>query len=578
MAIAPENPLARTLTQGTEHEASVNDYIKKSLVKSQIERSDADREKDGVFTGRYAINPFNGERVRLYVADYVLATYGTGIVMGVPAHDQRDFEFARKYDIPIRVVISPPDTRLDPTAMEEAYVEPGIMINSGPFDGVPSVEGIHKVTEYGDEQGYGRATVEYRLRDWLVSRQRYWGSPIPMIHCPVCGLVPVPEKDLPVVLPEGDIDFIPKGRSPLADVPEFVDTTCPKCGGAATRDEDTMDTFVCSSWYQLRYPDAANDQVIFTRERADEWLPVDLYVGGVEHACGHLIYFRFFTKVLYDMGYLSVDEPATKLFNHGMVLDEHGDIMSKSKGNAVSPVEVMHEIGTDAARVAMLFFAPPEHEILWSTRAIRGSSRFLGRLESAVGKLIKDVLMKDVAPGSGPLGETESGTLNMTDLSDGDKALYQKLNWAVKKVTEDNERIQFNTGIAAMMELMNELNADAVTSTELKRLTADRIIRILHPYAPHLAEELWERFGGQGSVFKAAWPSWDEEALKVDEVQIAVQVNGKLRGSVMVPADAARDVVEQAARGDDKVARHLEGKNVVKVIHVPNKIMSFVVR
>ncbi len=572
MAIAPENPLAEALAKGTEHEKQVEEYIKKSLIKSQIERTAADREKDGVFTGRYAFNPFNGERVRLFVADYVLATYGTGIVMGVPAHDQRDFEFARKYDIPIRLVIEPPGEHLDPGTMEEAYVEPGLMANSNIFNGTPSQDGIAKVTSYAEEKKFGRATVEYRLRDWLISRQRYWGAPIPVIHCPACGVVPVPKKDLPILLPEGDIDFIPKGRSPLADVPSFVATVCPSCSGPARRDEDTMDTFVCSSWYHLRYPDAQNDGEPFTAERAREWLPVDLYVGGVEHACGHLIYFRFVTKVLYDLGYLTIQEPATVLFNHGMVLDENGDIMSKSKGNAVSPMEIMEEIGTDAARVAILFFAPPEKEILWSARAIKGSARFLNRLETAISKLAVD------SRAAGPITDPAEAVLDIPTLSSYDTALYRKLNWAVKRVTEDNERIQFNTGIAALMELMNELDADKIQDADLKRITADRVARLLHPYAPHLAEELWEKLGGSGSIFKAGWPAFDEQALRVDEVEIAIQVNGKLRGSVMVPVDAARDTVEQAARDNQKAARHLEDKNVVKVIIVPNRIVNFVVK
>ncbi|MGC9316344.1 MAG: class I tRNA ligase family protein, partial [bacterium] len=340
---------------------AVEKYISKAALRSEIERTSEGREKDGVDMGLHVRNPFTGDEVPLFVADYVLAGYGSGAVMAVPAHDQRDFEFARKYGIPIKVVIEPAEGGLAGDEMSEAYVESGVMVNSAPFDGMDSRKAIDAITEFGAENGFAEKAIQFRLRDWLLSRQRYWGAPIPVVHCEKCGVVPVPESELPVELPHVK-DFLPKGRSPLADVPEFMNTDCPKCGGPAKRDPDTMDTFVCSSWYQLRYPDANNPNEAISRDAAEKWLPIDLYIGGIEHATGHLLYFRFITKVLFDMGYLPVEEPARKLFNHGMVCDENGDIMSKSKGNVTSPIEVTDEHGVDVSRLAMLFFAPPEHE------------------------------------------------------------------------------------------------------------------------------------------------------------------------------------------------------------------------
>ncbi len=376
MAMAPEHPLAKELVIGTKYEKDVLDYIKKSQLKTDIDRTSTVREKDGVFTGRYVINPLSGEKAQLWIGDYVLASYGTGVVMGVPAHDTRDFAFAKKYDVPIKVVINPKDHELNPEEMTDAYTEEGIMVNSGEFNGLPSPEGIIKVSESVEKLGVGKRTVNYKLRDWLVSRQRYWGAPVPIVHCEHCGLVPVDEKDLPVLLPKGDIDFIPKGRSPLADCEEFMNTTCPKCGRPAKRDADTLDTFVCSSWYHIRYTDPHNDKMPFTKENADKWCPVDMYIGGSEHACMHLIYFRFVHKFLKDKGFLTSDEPALRLFNHGMVLDSKGEIMSKSKGNVVSPIKLMKEHGVDPTRLAMFFASPSEKEVLWSDAFIVGVKRF----------------------------------------------------------------------------------------------------------------------------------------------------------------------------------------------------------
>ncbi|MDI6786753.1 MAG: leucine--tRNA ligase, partial [Planctomycetota bacterium] len=397
IAIAPEHPLVKDLTL-PQYKKQVDDYINKAVGKSEIERS-AVGEKDGVFTGSFATNPLSGEKVQLWIADYVLLHYGTGVVMGVPAHDQRDFLFAKKYNIPIRVVISPRDKDIPakagwerngivgpliPETMSEAYVDEGIMTNSGPFNGLPSGEGIKKVTEYVQMHKMGESKVYYRIKDWLISRQRYWGAPIPMIHCPKCGVVPVKESDLPVLLPEKIKDFIPKGRSPLSDESSFINVKCYKCGTPALRDADTMDTFVCSSWYHLRYVDAHNDKEPFSKSSVNKYLPIDLYIGGSEHACGHLIYFRFITKVLYDIGCLDFDEPAIRLFNHGMVLDEKGKVMSKSKGNVVSPAQLIDQHGVDVGRVAMFFAAPSEGEMLWSNKGLLGARRFLNRVYQLV--------------------------------------------------------------------------------------------------------------------------------------------------------------------------------------------------
>ncbi|HEX7401117.1 MAG TPA: leucine--tRNA ligase, partial [candidate division Zixibacteria bacterium] len=376
MAIAPETKILRSLNMDSEHRKVVEEYQQMVSTRSEIDRSAAG-EKDGVFTGIYAINPLSGDKIQLWVADYVLASYGTGIVMGVPGHDQRDFEFSKKYGIPIKVVIQAPDGILLPDNMKEAYVEPGNMVNSDIFNGLFSTEGIDKINEYVVKKGLGRLKINYKLRDWLISRQRYWGAPIPMIHCEGCGIVTVNEVDLPVLLPEADIDYAPKGRSPLADSKEFMDVNCPKCGGKAKRDPDTMDTFVCSSWYFLRYTDPHNQVEPFSKEKAREWLPVDKYIGGIEHACGHLLYFRFFNKFLHDIGWLSVDEPAVELFNHGMVLDDEGRVMSKSLGNVVSPIDMIDKYGTDVSRITMYFAAPSEREILWSEEGITGATRFL---------------------------------------------------------------------------------------------------------------------------------------------------------------------------------------------------------
>ncbi|MHC4472990.1 MAG: leucine--tRNA ligase, partial [Planctomycetota bacterium] len=571
MAVAPECPLARRLVRGTDREAEVEAYIAKALARSEMDRSAEETEKDGVDTGRVCTNPLTGEEVRIFVADYVLAGYGSGLVMGVPAHDQRDFEFARKYDITIKVVIRPPDADLTVEEMEAAYVDPGVMVNSGPFDGIPSTEGIERVCEHLQEKGLGGPAVEYRLRDWLISRQRYWGTPIPMIHCEGCGIVPVVEEDLPVVLPESVTDFIPKGRSPLADVPEFMDVVCPKCGKPAQRDPDTMDTFMCSSWYQLRYADARNGEEIFSREAIDTWLPVDLYIGGAEHATGHLIYFRFITKVLQDAGLLSFPEPALALVNHGMVKDEKGDVMSKRAGNASSPVELMEEHGVDALRIAMFEFAPTRDDICWEGSKVFGARRWLARVHETV---------TDVAPRIADVTESPAPDR----LGPGAKEVRRRCHVAIRRVTEGLQGdLKLNTAISAVRELVTELRAqdlDALAADDLPAIAeATRaLVRIMAPTAPHLAEELHRELGGESTVFRAGWPSYDEDAARAEEVEMAVQVNGKVRGRFTVAADTPEDEVVALAKELENVARHLEGKEIVKVIFVAGRNVNLVVR
>ncbi len=573
MAVAPENDLASELAKGTEHEKAVADYIAAALKKTDIERTSTVTEKDGVFTGRYAINPVNGEKVQLWVSDYVLATYGTGIVMAVPAHDQRDFEFARKYDIPIRVVIEMQGQELTPDAMTEAYVEPGIMVNSGQFDGTASQKGIEDVSEHLEKIGEGRRAVNYRLRDWLISRQRYWGAPIPMVHCGKCGLVPVPETELPVLLPTGDIDFIPKGRSPLEDVQEWVNTKCPKCGKPARRDPDTMDTFVCSSWYHMRYLDAHNENEPFSKESAKAWMPVDMYIGGDEHATGHLIYFRFFTKVMYDDGRLPCDEPATVLFNHGMVQDSQGVTMSKSRGNAVSPAQIMDEEGVDTARAAMYLAAPSDAPVLWDRKHLVGARRFLHRV------------WEFVVTHAGWLKEYGPEAIDSKTLPKNLRQVRRKLHATIRKVTQEMEgKFGFNTALAAVMELLNTVREQGLSSADTGQQKAvlhevvTSLVKLLAPFVPHVSEEMWEKVGNRGTIFGEPWPEYDEEIARAEDVEIVLQVNGKVRSHITVPADTPGDALEKLALADERIAALSEGKEVKKVIVVPGRLVNVVVK
>jgi leucyl-tRNA synthetase len=566
MAIAPEAEILSRLKMSPEYANKVAEYKTMAIRRSDIERAAVTTEKDGVFTGQYAVNPYSGERVQLWVADYVLAGYGTGVVMGVPAHDTRDYAFANKYHIPIRVVIQPDTkTSTDQKAITEAFVEYGPMINSGPFNGKAGEMAILAVGDYAEQQQIGRRKVNYKLKDWSISRQRYWGCPIPIIHCPACGPQPVPDDDLPVVLPHVD-NYLPKGRSPLADVTEYVNTTCPKCGGKAERDPDTMDTFVCSSWYFLRYCDAQNIREPFNKATVNAWMPVDLYVGGITHATGHLIYFRFFQKFLKDIGWLQHDEPALRLFNHGMVMDSKGEVMSKSKGNAVSPIALMAERGTDIARLAMYFTAPSEKEVLWSNDGITGVEKFvLNRL-------------MPLTKGYRRTKPDLKRYFKQSELSADEQSIYIKLNQTIRRVDESFERLQFNTAISALMELLRDYDSGKIKNDALNDCIILKSIQMAAPMAPHLAEELWEQTGQNESVFKSRWPVYDPDAVQGESIAIAVQVNGKLRDTVIVPVDAAQTEVEATAFDSPKVQAHTHGKEIIKKVYVPGRLLSIVVK
>lgn len=596
IAIAPESPLLKQLKIDPAQQPRIEAYIQKAYQRSEIERTAADIEKDGVFTGAFAINPLSGEKVQLWVADYVLVSYGTGAVMGVPAHDQRDFLFARKYNIPLKVVIAPigePATArigeesLDPANMKEAFVDYGRMINSGQFNGKVGKFGIEAVNRFVEENRLGKVSIQYKLRDWLISRQRYWGCPIPIIHCPEHGAVAVPEKDLPVLLPKKvsfrstDQKSIPEdnppkagyGGSPIADIPEFVITTCPECGKPAQREVNTMDTFVCSAWYHLRYTDAHNNQSPFSKEKLNTWMPIDIYVGGIQHATGHLLYFRFITKFLHDLGLIKTDEPALVLFNHGMVLDEAGQVMSKSLGNVVSPLELFDREGVDVARCTMFFAAPADKEILWSTEGVVGSARFLSR----IWRLFESL---DRAGGDPLLGggiEKIVQSIDLQTLNPGDLKLYRKLNQTIRAVTEDFERMQFNTALAALMELINEIPATKPENPLIYYLVLVRLIQSLAPLAPHIAEELWHRAGFSDSIFRSRWPNYDPDALTTEEVTIAVQINGRLRATFAVPTGSSEEIVTNIARNHNRITPHLSNKKVLKTVYITDKLLNFVV-
>ncbi len=592
VVVAPEHPLAAA---AAKTDPKVADYIAKALLKKEFERT-KEGEKDGVPSGRFVRHPLTGARVPLFIADYVLAGYGTGVVMGVPAHDTRDFAFAKKYGLPIKVVIQPfprssasgaageggPEGKpLDPAAMADAYVDAGVMTDSGEMTGTPSPSGIPKVIAHLAQKGLGRAKIQYRLKDWLVSRQRYWGAPIPIIHCAKCGPQPVPDKDLPVILPLDQKDFVPKGRSPLEDNAAYMKAACPKCGGAARRDPDTMDTFMCSSWYLFRYLDPKNAAEPWRKEEAKRWLPVDLYVGGAEHACMHLLYFRFITKVLHDAGWLPVDEPVVRLFHQGMVSDAKGEIMSKSKGNAVSPAEIMDRYGVDVCRLAMLFFAPSDAEIKWSEDGLKGAQRFVYSLWD-----IFEELVSAVGGGSAPRPGPPDGRgteAPPTAISKPYKEIRRRYHVALKRATDAAEGdLAFNTVISAVMELRNAVQearplkpANDGEKAALREVAAG-LARLLAPMAPFLGETFWEMAGGGDTVFHSGWPVHDPEALKTDELEIPVQVNGKLRSKLVVPAGIAPKELEALALKDTKVQEHLQGRAPKKVIVVPGKLVNVV--
>lgn len=568
MVLAPEHPLVEELTKGNGEADKVKEFVRKVRMMSNVDRMAADMEKEGVFTGSYAINPLNNERIPIFVANYVLMEYGTGIVMGVPAHDQRDFEFARKYNLDVRVVVQPEGEDLDGATMTQAYPAEGKMINSGPFNGLDNNEGIEKIIAYMEDKGIGKRQVNYRLRDWLISRQRYWGVPIPFIYCDKCGVVPVKEEDLPILLPT-DVEFKPGGESPLKTSKTFLNTTCPECGGPAKRETDTMDTFVDSSWYFLRYCDPQNSEAPFTKAKVDYWMNVDQYIGGVEHAILHLMYARFFTKVLKDMGMVSCDEPFQNLLTQGMVLKD-GSKMSKSKGNVVSPEEIIGKYGADTARMFILFAAPPERDLEWSDQGVEGCYRFLNR----VWRLVEGFYAK--------VKDLES---NNQALSKEDKELRRIIHSTIKKVTEDIEqRFNFNTAISAIMELVNGLYhyKDNVSENEqnlaLVKFGLKNLVLLLAPFAPHISEELWANLGGNQSVHLQNWPEYDPASLEMDEITLVVQVNGKLRDKISVPKGISREDLEAKVLAEPKISKHLAGKEVVKVIIVPEKLVNLVVK
>ena len=555
MVLAPEHPLVARLTS-PEKKAGVEEYITRSRHQTEIERLSTEKDKDGVFIGAYVVNRLNNEKVPIWIADYVLMSYGTGAVMGVPAHDERDFAFAKKYNIPIRVVISPPEWQGE--ELEEAYIEPGTVVNSGQFNGLPNEQGIEAISDFLEEKGWGKRTVTYRLRDWLISRQRYWGAPIPMIYCPNCGVVPVPEKDLPVLLPE-DAEFKPTGESPLKYCDSFVNTTCPRCSAPAKRETDTMDTFMCSSWYFLRYASPHYDAAAFDKDKVKYWLPVDLYTGGAEHAVMHLLYARFFVKALRDMGLVDFGEPFTRLFNQGIIIAEKQK-MSKSRGNVITPDEYVSELGADAVRAYLMFVAPWEQGGEWDDSGISGMSRWLKR----VWKLVLEPYKAN------PQVEEKAH-----------RNLQRFTHQTIKKVTEDMERLRFNTMIAALMEFTNYLakvKEDGAVSKSAWEKSLDVLLLLLTPTTPHLAEELWEGTGHSYSIHNQRWPSWDKELAKDEEITLVVQVNGKLRDRIIVPASITEAEAQQLAVERQRVKAYLKGKKILKTIYVPRRLVNLVVQ
>jgi leucyl-tRNA synthetase len=592
--LAPEHPLVDELVAGLPQEEEVERYVAKAMATSHIERSSLEKEKTGVFTGRYAINPVTGGRIPIYVADYVMMDYGTGAIMAVPGHDERDFAFAKKYGLEVIEVIASPDECKDCEGnLLQAYSGDGLLVNSGRFDGLPKAEAIVKVTEWLKEQGKADFAVNYKLRDWLLSRQRYWGAPIPIVYCEKCGEVPVPDERLPVLLPD-ITDYAPKGKSPLAAAEHWVNTTCPTCAGPARRETDTMDTFVDSSWYYLRYTSPGRDDVAFDRAAVDYWLPVDQYIGGVEHAILHLMYSRFFTKVLYDLGLVGFEEPFKNLFTQGMIYYK-GAKMSKSKGNVVSPDEMVAKYGADSVRSYVLFMGPAESDAEWNDQGIEGVYRFLGRVWRQVTDAVDEGLLGPEAAGGeaaagGPAIVARSSVgagaaIEPALLTAAEKALLVKTNQVIQKATADiGERFRFNTALAAIMELSNDIGAArasglaaAPSGRAIMAAALQTMVRLLEPFAPHLGAELWELMGGR-RIWDAPWPQPDPRFLVADSVELAVQINGKVRDRVVVPADAAAADVLAAAKALPGVAKYLEGQALVKEVVVPGRLVSLVVK
>jgi len=550
--LAPEHPLVSKLTT-PEHKNEVEQYVGWCRRQAEYERTALGKEKTGVFLGSYVINRLNGEKVPIWITDYVLPTYGTGAVMGVPAHDERDLEFARKFNLPVRPVIAPSDWSGEELA--QAYTEPGIMINSGDFTGLSSEEGAEAICALLEKKGWGKQTVTYRLRDWLISRQRYWGAPIPIIYCDKCGIVPVPEEDLPVLLPP-DAEFKPTGESPLKYCSSFVNTTCPKCGGTARREVDTMDTFMCSNWYFLRFASPKTDDAPFDVEKIKYWLPVDLYTGGAEHAVMHLFYARFFIKALRDMGLVDFDEPFTRLFNQGTIIYRGGK-MSKSKGNVIAPDEYVAELGADAVRGYLMFVGPWEQGGEWSDSGIIGISRWLNRVWSLV----------------------ETSYASGTTKPEAEKELRHIIHKTIKRVSEDLERFHFNTMLASLMEFTNYLSKVKEArqiSDSLWQEAIGYLLLLLAPTAPHLAEELWTRMGHPYSIHNQSWPKFDAELAKEEEITLVIQINGKLRDKLVVPASITENEAKELALGRERVKTYTDGKKVSNVIYVPKRVVNIV--
>ena len=566
MVMSPEHPYVKELTAGTEYEAAVNAYVEECAKKSEIERTSLTKEKTGEFIGHYGINPINGKKIPIYISDYVMMDYGTGAIMAVPAHDQRDFDFAKKFGLDIIPVVDVPD--VDLYNLTEAAAAEGKMINSGKYDGKNNKEVIKEVIADLEKAGLGKKSINYKLRDWLISRQRYWGTPIPMVNCKDCGWVPEKEENLPILLPT-DVEFTGKGDSPLTTSKTFRSCKCPKCGKDAEREIDTMDTFLDSSWYFLRYCDAKNENAPFDKEIADYWMNVDQYIGGVEHAILHLMYSRFFMMVLHDLGLCKAEEPFKNLLTQGMVIKD-GAKMSKSLGNVVSPAEIQEKYGADTARLFILFAAPPEKELDWSDAGVEGSYRFLNRVYRLVYEYVTEIKSSGDANGA------------VTINNSNDKKLNYAINYTLKKVSEDvGGRFNFNTAIASIMELVNEI----YKYKELKEINLpllnkamESLIIVMNPFVPHIAEELWEELGHSDRLYNASWPKFDESALVQDEVEVIVQINGRLKDKVSLPNNSSKEDMESAAKSLEKIKEILASSELVKTIVVPNKIVNFVVK
>lgn len=574
MVLAPEHPLVRKLSLGTEQEIAVEKFVNKAKQEDKVTRTSETGEKNGVFTGAYAVNPLTGEDIPVWCANFVLMDYGTGAIMSVPAHDQRDLDFARKYDLPVRMVIQPVEGPLDESNMIDAFSANGVMVNSGSFNGLFSDEAKSKVCEYLEGAKIGKASVNFRLRDWGVSRQRYWGTPIPIIHCDECGLIPVPEDQLPIQLPL-DVDLGNRGQSPLTTLAEFYKTQCPECGKLARRETDTLDTFVCSSWYFNRYTSPDNNQVAFNSDDLDYWMPVDQYIGGIEHAILHLLYSRFFHLVFKDLGFIKSDEPFDRLLTQGMVIKD-GAKMSKSKGNVVDPDEIIQNYGADTARLFILFAAPPAKDLEWNSQGVEGCYRFLKR----VWRIFDDFLSDIKEAGSIPKGyETSSKEL---------RELRRITHVTIGRVTDDIQtRMQFNTAIAAVMEFVNHLyafrdnwflkdNSDGARA--IVRESFDTLVLLLSPFAPHIAEEMWSLLGHKTSIVQVEWPVFNKDFTTTEKLLIVVQLNGKVRQRITVSSSSSQEDIKSLALNDSKIKEQIKGQEIKKVIVVPGKLVNIVVR